>query len=149
MKTGTQPTWITALLWILAVTSIVNGIAMFFFPAAWFFRLVPGVPETGPFNAHLVADGGTFYLATGIGLAAAALDARRNAIAVAIAAVAGIMHSVLHIYSHLAGMLSLAHLMTEVVGIYIPALVLIAITIVLYSQSANAEDPVMRVVHAK
>jgi len=118
------PTLVTVLLWLLAVTSIANGIAMFFFPAAWFLRIVPGVPETGPFNAHLVADGGTFYLAIGIGLVAAALDPRRNAIAVAIAAIAGIMHSILHIYSHIAGILSYRHIATEIAGIYVPALVL-------------------------
>lgn len=120
----TQPVPITALLWLFAITHIVNGIAMFFFPSTWFFKLVPGVPETGPFNAHLVCDGGTFYLAIGVGLVTAALDTYRNAIAIAIAAIAGIMHSILHIYSHATGLLSSEHLMTEVIGIYIPALAL-------------------------
>ena len=68
------PRWIVPILWILAAMDIVNGIEMFFFPAAWFFRLVPGVPETGPYNMHLVMDGGTFFLAVGAGLAAAALN---------------------------------------------------------------------------
>ena len=54
-----RPRWIKILLWLLGATSLINGIAMFFAPSAWFFRLVPGVPETGPFNAHLVADSGT------------------------------------------------------------------------------------------
>ena len=134
------PRWIVAVLWILAAIDIVNGIEMFFFPSAWFFRLVPGVPETGPFNAHLVMDGGTFFLAVGVGLIFAALDPRRNAIAVLVAAVAGVMHSILHIYSHAAGLLSAKHLATEILGIYIPAIILIAITAILYSQSAPARD---------
>ncbi len=108
---------------------------MFFFPSAWFFKLVPGVPETGPYNMHLVMDGGTFFLAVGVGLVAAALNPRRNAIAVVVAAVAGVMHSALHLYSHAAGLLSTEHLVTEVLGIYIPAILLIAITAILYSQS--------------
>ena len=49
----------------MAALDIVNGIEMFFFPSAWFFKLVPGVPETGPYNMHLVMDGGTFFLAVG------------------------------------------------------------------------------------
>ena len=57
------PKWIVLVLWIIAATDIVNGIEMFFFPSPWFFRLVPGVTETGPFNEHLVIDGGTFFLA--------------------------------------------------------------------------------------
>ena len=63
------------------------------------------------------------------------MNPRRNAIAVVVAAVAGVMHSALHIYSHAAGLLSTEHLVTEVLGIYIPAIVLIAITVKLYSQS--------------
>jgi predicted anti-sigma-YlaC factor YlaD len=133
------PRWIVVVLWIIAAMDIVNGIEMFFFPSAWFFKLVPGVPETGPFNAHLVIDGGTFFLAVGVGLVAAALNPHRNAIAVVVAAIAGVMHSVLHAYSHAAGLLSSAHITTEVLGIYIPAIVLVAIAVVLYSQSSETE----------
>ena len=50
------PRWITVLLWIFAAMYLANGIEMFFIPSVWFYRIVPGVPETGPFNAHLVAD---------------------------------------------------------------------------------------------
>lgn len=132
------PKWIVVVLWIIVALDIVNGIEMFFFPTAWFFRLVPGVPETGPFNEHLVIDGGTFFLAVGVGLVAAALNPRRNAIAVVIAAVAGVLHSILHLYSHAAGLLSSKHLVTEVLGIYVPAIVLIVIAINLYSHSDEA-----------
>jgi hypothetical protein len=45
------------------------------------------------------------------------------------------MHSALHVYSYIAGLLSTEHLVTEVLDIYLPALPLIAIAIVLYSQS--------------
>jgi predicted anti-sigma-YlaC factor YlaD len=133
MKTN-LPRWIVPLLWIMAVMDIVNGFEMFFFPNAWFFKLVPGVPETGPYNMHLVMDGGTFFLAVGVGLVAAALNPRRNAIAVAVAAIAGVMHSALHLYSHAAGLLSMEHLVTEVLGIYIPAILLVAISVILYSR---------------
>ncbi len=144
-----SPAWIVAVLWILAALDIVNGIEMFFFPSAWFFRLVPGVSETGPYNMHLVVDGGTFFLAVGVGLAAAALNSYRNAIAVVVAAIAGVMHSALHLYSHAAGLLSSEHLVTEVLGIYIPTLLLIAIAAILYSQSVEARDSFMRPVQAK
>ena len=132
------PAWIVALLWIAAALDIVNGIEMFFFPSAWFFKLVPGVPETGPYNMHLVADGGTFFLAVGVGLAFAAIDPRRNAIAVVVAAIAGVLHSALHIFSHAAGLLSMEHLTTELLGIYIPTILLIAIAVILYRQPQAA-----------
>ena len=41
--TSNAPHWIVAMLWIIAVMDIVNGVEMFFFPSAWFFKLVPGV----------------------------------------------------------------------------------------------------------
>lgn len=139
MKSNT-PRWMVVVLWIVAAMDLVTGIEMFFFPATWFFKLVPGVPETGQLNAHLVMDGGTFFTAVGIGLVAAAWNPRRNAIAVVIAAIAGVMHSVLHVWSHAEGLLSLKHLMTEVVGIYIPAILLIVIAVALYRRPVAAEN---------
>jgi hypothetical protein len=128
------PRWIVLVLWIIAVMDLVTGIEMFFFPNAWFFKLLPEMPETGPYNMHLVMDGGTFFLAVGVGLAAAALNPHRNAIAIAVAAVAGVMHSALHLYSHAAGLLSTVHLLTDVLGVYIPAILLIAIAAILYGR---------------
>lgn len=136
--------WIAAILALLAFMNLGNGIAMFFFPHAWFFTLVPGVPETGPFNAHLVADGGTFSLALAVGLAFAAYDPRRHAIAVVIAAVAGVMHSALHIYSHEAGLLSLAHVSTEIYGIFIPTAILCVIAALLMRAPAASPHLVQR-----
>lgn len=126
-----RPKLIRVLLWILGATSLINGVAMFFAPSIWFFRLVPGVPETGPFNAHLVADSGTFFIAVGIGLLIAGFDPARHVAVVIVAAVANLFHSILHLYSHAAGLLSLEHLATEISGIYLPTLLLIAIAIVL------------------
>jgi uncharacterized membrane protein len=127
----TQPRWIKVVLWILGATSLINGIAMFFAPSMWFFRLVPGVRETGPFNAHLVADSGTFFIAVGVGLLIAGFDPARHVAVVVVAAIANLFHSILHLYSHEAGLLSLAHLGTEILGIYIPTLVLIALALML------------------
>ena len=72
------------------------------------------------------------------------MSPRRNAIAVVVAAVAGVMHSALHLYSHAAGLLSTEHLVTEVLGIYIPAILLIAISAILYSQSDDSRTIVAR-----
>jgi hypothetical protein len=134
----TTPRWIKVALWILGATGLINGIAMFFAPATWFFKMVPGVPETGPFNAHLVADSGTFFIAVGVGLLLAGFDPKRHVGVVIVAAIANLFHSILHLYSHEAGLLSLEHLGTEIVGIYLPTLLLIAIAIVLLRKSATA-----------
>jgi hypothetical protein len=125
------PRWISILLWLFAAMYLANGIEMFFLPSTWFFRIVPGVPETGPFNAHLVADSGTFNLGIAAGLVLAALYPRRHAVGVLVAAVASLMHAILHIYSHATGLLSSQHITTEIVGIYLPTIVLCVLAFVL------------------
>lgn len=138
------PRWITVLLWIFAAMYLANGIEMFFIPSVWFYRIVPGVPETGPFNAHLVADSGTFYLGLTAGLVLAALDAHRNAAVVLAAAVASLMHAILHIYSHEAGLLSLEHITTEIVGIYIPTILLCVLAYILMRPEREASEAALR-----
>ena len=125
------PRWITILLWLFAAVYLANVIEMFFVPSIWFFRLVPGVPETGPFNAHLVADSGTFNLGIAAGLVLAALHPHRHAVVVLVAAVASTMHAILHIYSHAAGLLSSQHITTEMAGIYLPTILLWLLALVL------------------
>jgi uncharacterized membrane protein YedE/YeeE len=117
---------------------------MFLVPSTWFFRIVPGVPETGPFNAHLVADSGTFYLGIGAGLVLAALHPQRHAVAVLIAAVASVMHAILHIYSHAAGLLSYQHMTTEIVGIYLPTIVLCVLAFVLIRPPQESAPAALR-----
>jgi len=124
--------WIKIVVWILGAMGLVNGIAMFFAPSTWFFQMVPGVPETGLFNAHLVADSGTFFIAVGVGLLIAGFDPARHIAVIVVATIANLFHSILHIYSHEAGLLSLTHLSTEVAGIYVPTLILIAIVLMLW-----------------
>ncbi len=128
---GRSSRWIAAVLWVFAAMYLANGIEMFFFPATWFYRLVPGVPETGAFNAHLVADSGTFFIGIGAALVFSALDPHRHAVAVVAAAVSSLMHAILHIYSHEAGLLSYEHMITETAGIYVPTLALCALAFVL------------------
>ncbi|MGH7950124.1 MAG: hypothetical protein ACREQF_12920 [Candidatus Binataceae bacterium] len=137
----TTARWIPPVLWILAALTLFNAAAQLFAPSAWFFTLVPGVPETGPFNAHLVQDAGTFNLAIGVGLIAAARDAHRYAIAVVIAAIAAAAHALLHVYAHAANLLSTEHIWVEFFGVLVPAVVLAIATISLL-RNARASDRV-------
>ena len=57
--------------WIAGIMGIFNagnGLAMLFAGSNW-WASVPGVPETGPFNPHLVQDVGAAFLAAGLALA--------------------------------------------------------------------------------
>jgi hypothetical protein len=140
-----KPVWITVVLFVLGALSLANGIAMFLVPHVWFFQLVPGVPETGPFNAHLVADSGTFFTAVGIGLLIASMDPARHVAVVIVAAVANLLHSILHLYSHAIGALSMHHMMTEVTGLYLPTSLLIAIAAILIRRDTYGAQAIARV----
>ena len=52
---------------ILGVFNTANGLAMLFAGSIW-WNSVPGVPDTGPYNAHFVQDVGAAFLAAGIAL---------------------------------------------------------------------------------
>jgi hypothetical protein len=54
------------LLAVLAVGLALNGLDMLAGPQAW-YQAIPGVAETGPFNAHFVRDVGCAYLAAALG----------------------------------------------------------------------------------
>src|SRR5713226_1806676 len=107
------PRWIGLILVILGAITVLTGLEMLLAPAYW-YNSVPGVPETGPLNTHLVADAGTFNIPIGLGLILASRDPYRNVLVISIAAGAGLLHSLLHLYSHAAGLLSFDHLTTEV-----------------------------------
>ncbi|HEY2178988.1 MAG TPA: hypothetical protein VGH15_10430 [Caulobacteraceae bacterium] len=53
---------------VVGLAMAANGMAMLFAGVAW-YRAVPGVVETGPFNGHFVEDIGAAYLAAGAALA--------------------------------------------------------------------------------
>lgn len=56
----------------LAVFNGANGLVILFASSAW-WSSGPGVPDTGPFNLHLVQDVGVAFLLAGLALAVRAL----------------------------------------------------------------------------
>jgi hypothetical protein len=86
---------------IVALYSGVNGVAMLVEGPTWYAR-VPGVPETGPYNPHLVQDVGVAFLTAGLALAAVAWRPRYwPAGAAGAAFLAG--HALIHLVEILAG----------------------------------------------
>lgn len=80
---------------LLGLTGAANGVFMLAAPALW-YDSVPGLPHTGPFNAHFVSDIGVAYLVASAGLIARAWRPRYWPAAVAGAAfMCG--HAVIHV----------------------------------------------------
>lgn len=80
----------------LTVLFLGNGLVMLGVPYSWYLT-IPGVIQTGPFNDHFVRDIGATYLACGVGTLLGALDLRRHAGAVAVAATFQGAHAIIHL----------------------------------------------------
>jgi hypothetical protein len=80
----------------LGIGSAANGVFMLAAPALW-YDSVPGLPHTGPFNPHFVADIGVAYLVASLGLLARAWRPRYWPAAVAGAAFF-LGHATIHVF---------------------------------------------------
>ena len=99
-----------------------NGLVMLAAGPAW-YHAVPGVPGTGPFNAHFVKDVGAAYLTSGLAFAWLAVEGSGRARG---AAAAGALFLALHAGIHLAEAvgdpMGPAHLARDAGGVLLPAI---------------------------
>ena len=107
-----------------------NGFLMLFDPAQW-YAMVPGVPETGPFNPHFVRDVGVAYSVSGIGLAWCARNLDR-----ALPVLIGIVlfntgHAITHVADILEDRLPSSHWLIDTPGVFAPTAALIAAGVIL------------------
>jgi hypothetical protein len=113
-----------AILWILGVTGVANGLWMLFGPESWYHGLPAGVPDTGPFNAHFVRDIGAAFTTFGVGFCVATrvLWLRRPVVLLATGFFG--LHALVHVADLLSGRLHSGHWLIDMPGVFIPALVL-------------------------
>jgi AhpD family alkylhydroperoxidase len=121
---------------LLALALLLNGVAMIGAPLSW-YGFIPGVAATGPFNGHFVSDVGAAYVAAAFSLAFAVGRLERTAAAPAAAFLS--VHALIH-FIPLQGALRLtgifvcapperAALIGEIVGVYAPAIVALALVV--------------------
>jgi hypothetical protein len=100
---------------------------MLFAGLAW-YRAVPGVTQTGPFNPHFVKDIGAAYLTAGLGLAWFGWRASGFARGLAVAGALFLaLHALIHIVEALGDPGGPAHLVRDFPGVFLPALIAIAV----------------------
>jgi hypothetical protein len=112
---------IRALLLVLGLFHLANGVMMLFAPAPW-FATVPGVSMTGPFNHHFVQDVGLAFIASGAGLGLSARVRPHAGLLAAAGATWPILHALLHVWGWFTGTMADAHIIaTEALGVVAPA----------------------------
>jgi uncharacterized protein YjeT (DUF2065 family) len=112
--------------WIVGLGLVANGLTMLAVPDAW-YGLVPGVPQTGPFNPHFVRDIGAAYLVAGASLVWFALDRATRPAALAGAAFLAI-HALVHLWDAAAGREHVHQLLIDLPTIFLPPALAIWIT---------------------
>ena len=114
---------------LAGVANLANAAWMLLDPADWYATLPAAVPDTGPLNAHFVRDVGGAFAATGVALLWAAFRPRLRVPMLALASVFYVLHALIHVTDTLAGRLPASHWLIDAPGVYVPALVMIAITL--------------------
>jgi len=107
---------------LLAALFAANALAMLAAPAIW-YGVVPGVPATGPFNAHFVRDIGAAYLVASLGLAWFSLSPLRAWPALVCAAVFLCAHAAIHLHDALLSPVCGQDLVRDLPGVFAPALI--------------------------
>ena len=110
----------TKLAWVLGLLAAANGVFMLAVPAAW-YAIVPGVPDTGPFNAHFIRDIGAAFLVAGGSLVWFARDARARPAALACAAFF-VLHALVHLTDAITGRESIYQAGHDLPTVYLGAL---------------------------
>lgn len=110
---------------LLGAGDAANGLAMLLAPELW-YRLTPGVTDTGPYNLHFIRDIGCAYLVCGAALLWLLRDARAWPAAM-IAGVFQLLHAATHVLDAFAGRVTLPHLASDVALVILPAFATLAL----------------------
>ncbi len=126
----------TIALGLFALSSLGNGVWMLANPPHWYATLPAAVPDFGPLNEHFVRDIGCIFFLLGVALAGAAVvPGWRVAACLAAAGFYG-LHALVHVVDTLRGLVGPEHWLIDLPGVYAPAVVLIAMTMVLARRRA-------------
>src|ERR1051325_6939002 len=120
--------WDRYLAAVMALVFVANGVAMLGVPLTW-YDTVPGVPTTGPFNPHFVCDIGAIYLMCAAGLGWFAWRPAQGWPAMAAAATWLTLHMAVHVYDATCGASPLPDVQRAFVGVYVLALIPLALTL--------------------
>lgn len=120
----------------LTIIFLGNGLAMLAAPYPWYLA-VPGVIQTGAFNDHFVRDIGAAYLACGVGTLLGALDLRRHAGAVVVAAAFQGLHAAIHLITPFcASGPAWPLLVRDVPGVFLPTLLTIWLAVAAFKSES-------------
>ena len=114
---------------IFGLGNLANAGWMLADPAGWYANLPAAVPDTGPLNTHFVRDIGSAFAVMGAALVLAALRPALRAPMLGVVSLFYVMHALVHVTDTLAGRLPGSHWTIDLPGVYVPALLMVALTV--------------------
>ena len=129
-----------AVLGVTGLLNLGNAAWMLADPPGWYHGLPAGVPHTGPLNEHFVRDIGATFAVMGAALLWAAARPAARVPLLAMVTLFYLLHAAIHVYDTLRGLLPASHWSLDFPGVYLPALLLLAMLAVLARQ-AKGEGP--------
>jgi hypothetical protein len=114
---------------VAGLLSLLNGIWMLLFPLSWYTDFPADVPHTGPFNPHFVRDLGVAFLVVALAFGWSARNLSRSyPIHVGLTLfLTG--HALIHLLDIATGHLPASHWLIDLPGVFLPALIMIVLTI--------------------
>jgi hypothetical protein len=122
----------TVVLGIAAAGNLANGLWMLASPLDWYWNLPAAVPDTGPLNEHFVRDLGATFTVLGVALGVAAVRPAARVPLVGLVMLFYVMHAGIHVFDTLRGLLPASHWLVDFPGVYLPALLMLAIVYALW-----------------
>jgi hypothetical protein len=112
---------------LFAAGNLVNGVWMLADPGGWYLNLPAAVPDTGPLNPHFVRDIGSAFTMMGVALVWGAFRPALRVVTLGLTTVFYALHALVHVTDTLAGRLPPAHWAIDFPGVYLPAILLVAV----------------------
>jgi hypothetical protein len=113
---------------VFGVGNLANAAWMLADPAGWYAGLPAAVPDTGPLNTHFVRDIGSAFAVMGAALLVAAARPALRVPMLAAVSLFYVLHALVHVTDTIAGRLPASHWAIDMPGVYIPAVLMLAVT---------------------
>ncbi len=110
---------------IFAVLTLINGIWMLVSPESWYKDLPAGVPDTGPYNGHLIRDLGLVFILIAGGFVWCAWHLHRSRAVLFVITAFFVGHAILHILDLIESRLPHSHWKMDISGVFLPAVLLL------------------------
>lgn len=114
---------------LFSLLNLFNGAWMLLFPRSWYNDLPAAVPHTGPFNARFVRDLGVAFLVAGVAFAWSARNIDRSYPVHVGLTIFFTGHALIHLVDIATGHLPTTHWLIDLPGVFVPALIMIALAI--------------------